>query len=68
MIGSCKTCKKRLNITKFDYSQGGCKHTKLDGYACLAFAFEGEVVWMVGANEESDMCECYQPSDKDGET
>ena len=58
---SCASCKKRLNLTKFDYLPvGGCKHTKLEGFACMAFANEGEVVWMVGIDENNDQCECYQ--------
>ena len=61
----CATCKKRLNLTKFDYSKGGCEHTKLDGYVCLAFAYEGEAVWMVGEDENIGLCECYQEKERE---
>lgn len=57
----CNTCKLKKKLVKFDYSQGGCIHTDYDGYACLALAFEDEVVHMVGHNPEFGMCEMYSP-------
>ena len=62
MTESCKTCKNRLDLEKWDYSgiqNQGVPKTKYDGFACLAFAHEGLVVHLVGANEDRDMCECY---------
>lgn len=55
----CATCRNRFNLTKFDYSSGGCKHTKMEGYICMAFAAERDAVWMVGTDED-DLCECYE--------
>ena len=62
MTKSCKTCKNRLDLEKWDYSDikdQGVPKTEYDGFACLAFAHEGLVVHFVGVNEEVDMCECY---------
>lgn len=57
----CATCKRRLALNKFDYSEDGCTHSEPEGFACLAFASEGVVVWMVGTDEAAGMCECYEP-------
>ena len=57
----CNTCKLKKKLIKFDYSQGGCIHTDCEGFACLALAFEGVVVHMVGDNPETEMCEMYSP-------
>ena len=51
-------CIFQLKATKFDYSQGGCIHTDMDGFICTAFASEGEAVWMVGLSNGC-MCEMY---------
>ena len=59
----CATCKKRLDLKKSDYSNSGCEDTTLEGFVCLAFASEGQAIWMVGLNEDLDMCECYQQKD-----
>ena len=55
-------CIFRLKATKFDYSQGGCKHTDMDGFICTAFASEGKAVWMVGL-PNGCMCDMYSPRD-----
>ena len=52
-------CRRRYKLTKFDYSHGGCEHTEMDGYICMAFACEGQAVWMVGCHEQFDLCECF---------
>lgn len=57
----CSNCRLRFGLTKFDYSQGGCKHTNMDGYICMAFSDERQAVWMVGEDPEKAMCECYMP-------
>ena len=56
----CNNCKYKKRLTKYDYSQGGCKHTEMEGYACLApdFVCEGDAIWMVGLDETSQ-CECW---------
>jgi len=54
-------CIFRLRATKFDYSQGGCKHTDMEGFICAAFAkSDGEAIWMVGL-PDGCMCEMYAP-------
>lgn len=55
----CATCKNRFDLRRFDYSHGGCEHTNMDGFICMAFADERTAIWMVGINEDSDGCECY---------
>lgn len=62
MIECCVTCRNRFALTKFDYSHGGCEHTKMEGFICMAFAVEGDAVWMVGTDED-DLCECYGRKD-----
>ena len=57
----CGTCDLMLKIEKLDYSQGGMKHTLLDGYICLAFRRYGIASWMVGQDPKTGMCECYAP-------
>lgn len=60
----CKNCKRNLKLTKFDYSQGGCKHTDMEGFICTAFAYEGEAVWMIGLNQEEGLCEVFLPKEE----
>ena len=56
----CKTCGKRLDLEKCDYTNDGVPKTKYDGFACLAFANEGLVIHMVGGiSEDDDKCEMY---------
>lgn len=57
----CTTCRNRLKLQKLDYTNGGCKHTDIDGFACLCFSQEGYVNWMVGLDPDIGMCECYEP-------
>ena len=61
---NCKTCKNRLDLEKLDYSNDGCKHTKMDGFICLAHEYEGLASWMVGLDENKAMCECYKQETK----
>jgi len=61
-MSCCKTCKYRMTLERWDYTDiqnQGVQKTKYDGFACMAFASEGLVVHLVGANEDRDMCECY---------
>lgn len=65
----CANCKLHLRFVKFDYSGNGCKHTDMDGYICMAFATSesGEppvAIWMVGNDEDNDMCECFQQKEE----
>ena len=55
----CSNCRHKMKLTKFDYSQGGCKHTEYEGFACTAFASEGEIIHMVGMNPDTGMCEMF---------
>lgn len=61
MTECCKTCRRRYKLVKFDYSREGCEHTDMEGYICMAFSNEKQAVWMIGNNENFDLCECYVP-------
>ena len=63
MAESCATCKRRLALQRLDYSKGGCEHTDMEGYICLAFAGEGVASWMVGIDANSEQCEVYEPKE-----
>lgn len=59
----CANCRRRYKLVKFDYSRGGCEHTEMDGYICMAFAYANEAVWMVGNDERDGMCEVFSPKE-----
>lgn len=56
----CLNCRYRYMLTKFDYSQGGCEHTAMEGYVCMAFADDGQAVWMAGIDPRSNKCAAYE--------
>lgn len=63
---SCATCRHCKKLEKWDYCEKGVEHTVMFGYACTVFAArEGIVIWMVGADEHTGMCECYQKQEVD---
>ncbi len=55
----CANCLHRLKLEKLDYSKQGCEHTDMDGFVCLAFEKNGIAEWMVGLDDEHNMCELY---------
>ena len=59
MIDCCENCKFKLELVKFDYSKGGCIHSTYEGYACMAFASEGQATHMVGVRPETAKCEMF---------
>ena len=69
MKDCCKNCKHYFPLVKFDYSHGGCEHSDMDGYICMAFATpeSGEppvAIWMVGEDPTTGMCECFVQKDE----
>lgn len=60
----CNTCKRKMKLVKLDFSQDGCKETYYDGFACLAFANEGEVDHMFGLDPTRGICEMYSPREE----
>ena len=58
-VECCNTCRKKLDLIKYDYSKGGCEHSSGEGFCCLAFADEGIACQMIGGNPEIEVCECY---------
>ena len=59
---SCVNCGNRYKVEKCDYSQGGCIHTNMDGFICMAFADEGVACYMVGLKD--GRCECWRGNDE----
>lgn len=59
----CANCKKNYPLEKYDYSGKGCTHTPMDGHICMAFANEGNAIWMVGDDPDSWGCEVYEPKE-----
>ena len=43
----CNDCKYKLNLERYDYSQGGCTHSDEDGYVCMAFANEDMAIHII---------------------
>lgn len=54
----CRTCARRLDLEKLDYTVG-CKHEQMEGFICLACAFEGVAYWMTNVSDEDSYCEEY---------
>lgn len=66
MTESCKTCRHRLRLIKYDYFNGGCIHKDItDGFICMCVANEGVAIWMVGADGNTGFCECYEPKQRE---
>lgn len=59
MSECCKNCGHRMNLIKFDYSQGGCAHSNYEGWACTIFEIEGSVVHMIGLDINKAHCEMW---------
>ncbi len=59
MRESCLNCRNRFALERLDYSKGGCEHTSMEGYVCMAFADEGVANWMVGLKQTEAACECW---------
>lgn len=63
----CATCKKCHALERWDYSDvrnNGVPKTRMEGFACTCFIDEGIVIWQVGSDPETGMCECYDPKEK----
>lgn len=56
----CATCRHRYDLERLDYSNGGCEHTEMDGYICMAFADERQAVWIIRTYPLEEICECYK--------
>lgn len=59
MADCCDTCIHKLRIIQYDYSNGGCTHRRVKGYACMCLKSEGVVIWMYGNNPDVGVCEEY---------
>lgn len=66
MTECCKTCRHRLSLKRYDYSNGGCTHDDItDGFICTCFADEGVAIWQVGTDVNTGFCECYEAKRKE---
>lgn len=59
----CANCKYKLSGIKFDFAKVGESkwQTFMDGFICVALASEGDAVWMLGLDQDSEICEMYTP-------
>lgn len=59
----CKNCKCHAELRRWDYSKlpGEFPKSTYDGFACAAFLFEGEVIHMIGLDDETEICEMFAP-------
>lgn len=56
----CANCTKYLKLTQFDYlPTGKVVHTPMRGYVCLAFASEGDAIWLCGLRSDEEYCEAF---------
>lgn len=62
----CANCARCYMGKKYDYSHGGCKHSDMEGYICMAGADEKLAIWMVGNNMVTGKCEAYTPREAQG--
>lgn len=65
----CENCKHRYHLEKFDYSNIGCVHTRMEGYICTIFMHKGIAnppiaVWMVGTDANNGRCECFEAKEE----
>lgn len=60
-MNKCRDCSKCLELQRWEYSDNGVKHEKVDGFACLVFAHEGLVVNLVGVDLDEEGCEEWNP-------
>lgn len=62
MKACCKNCGRRLSGIKTDYTKLGKEDidSPMDGFICLALAYEGVAHWMLGTDEDNGMCEMYK--------
>lgn len=58
--GRCEECRHCYKARKSDYSRGGCQHSEMEGFICMAFADEGIAEWMVGLNGRWGICEMFE--------
>ena len=56
----CNNCTFKKEIEKWDYSHGGCEHSRYDGFACMGMCYEGVVIHMVGTDPDNGACEMFQ--------
>ena len=63
MSACCRTCEYRLDGVKSDHTLLGSVidiDSDMDGFICLALAYEGVAHWMLGVDEDKGICEMYK--------
>ena len=64
MLECCNNCKRKLKGVKTDFSKldtNELMDAPMEGFICLALAYEGVAHWMVNLDEEKGFCEMYAP-------
>ena len=65
MTENCENCALRMDVEILDFSNGGCRHEKMDkDFICLAFQDEHIAYLMHGA-DRTEKCECWRPKKGD---
>lgn len=67
MSACCRTCESHLDGVKSDHTLLGSGidiDSDMDGFICLALAYEGVAYWMLGVDEERGICEMYKERSK----
>lgn len=67
MSACCRTCKSHLDGVKSDHTLLGSGidiDSDMDGFICLALAYESVAYWMLGVDEERGICEMYEERSK----
>ena len=59
----CETCRNRLRLRTYDYTNGGCDHSDAPGFVCLVDMDEGIALWMIGLDPDYGHCEAYERKD-----
>ena len=60
----CNNCALMYEAQKTDFTKLNTDEhidSKLEGYICMAFAFERVATWMIGSDPNTGMCEMYTP-------
>ena len=60
----CANCRNRLHGIKTDFGKLNTDEAidiPMEGFICLALAYEGVSHWMVNHDEQKGICEMYSP-------
>lgn len=64
----CANCKLMFKAHKTDFTKLKTNEpidSELDGYICMAFAYERIATWMIGNDIKSGFCEAFTPKESE---